>query len=188
MTLAQECLIALGGNLPTDQGGPQVTLRAALARLADHGITVTATSRFYETPCFPVGAGPDYVNAAACLRFDGIASDILGILHEVEAEFGREREQRWGRRTLDLDLIAVGDTVLPDASTQAHWRDLPVDRQVREAPGELILPHPRLQDRAFVLVPLNDIAPDWVHPLLRQSVTQMLARLPEDDVRCVRAL
>lgn len=106
---------------------------------------------------------------------------VLDLLHRVEARFDRARETRWGMRTLDLDLIAFGDAVLPDAATQSAWRGLSPDRQRSEAPDRLILPHPRLQDRAFVLVPLADVAPDWVHPLLGQTVSQMLARLPAED-------
>ncbi|MGL5008520.1 MAG: 2-amino-4-hydroxy-6-hydroxymethyldihydropteridine diphosphokinase, partial [Paracoccaceae bacterium] len=99
----------------------------------------------------------------------------------IENRFGRRRDQRWGMRTLDLDLVALGDSVLPDAATHARWRDLPATDQARIAPETLILPHPRLQDRAFVLVPLADVAPDWRHPLLNLTVSEMVARLPAED-------
>jgi 2-amino-4-hydroxy-6-hydroxymethyldihydropteridine diphosphokinase len=85
-------------------------------------------------------------------------------------------------RTLDLDLLAVGDLVLPDATTYAEWRALPADLQRLRAPDDLILPHPRMQDRAFVLVPLADVAPDWVHPVLGLSVAEMRDGLPADDL------
>ena len=81
-------------------------------------------------------------------------------------------------RTLDLDLIALGDLVLPDPATHAAWRALPPDLQKMRAPDALILPHPRVQDRAFVLVPLADVAPDWTHPVLGLTVTAMLAARP----------
>ena len=95
---------------------------------------------------------------------------------------------RWGMRTLDLDLLALGDSVLPDVETQDQWRELSPDMQARTAPDRLILPHPRLQDRAFVLVPLADVAQDWKHPRTGLSVAQMLAALPPADVAEVKPL
>ena len=111
---SQQALIAMGGNLPSGVGSPARTLRAALERLIQSGVEISAVSQFYNTPCFPSGAGPDYVNAAARVTAPGGPEALLRVLHEVEAGFGRERVERWGRRTLDLDLIAVGEAVLPD--------------------------------------------------------------------------
>jgi len=181
-------LVALGGNLPSELGPPDVTLIAALERLPLMGVQVVAASRLYRTPCFPAGAGPDYVNAAAKVAFNGKPPELLQLLHELEAEFGRARVQRWGQRTLDLDLLAAGDLVLPDSATYLDWQDLPLEQQMKRAPDQLILPHPRLHERAFVLVPLNDVAPDWQHPVYRRKTADMLAALPEGAVAEVRAL
>ncbi len=185
-----QALVAFGANLPFAGEPPAATLRKALAALSEEGLEPLGVSRLFATPCFPVGAGPDYVNAAAVLDCgpEVDLASVLARLHAVEARFGRERAQRWGMRTLDIDLLAMGDSVVPDAETQDRWRLLPPEAQVRTTPDQLILPHPRLQDRAFVLVPLADVAPDWVHPRTGRSVRQMLGALPRADVDAVKPL
>ena len=192
--MSQDCansaLLAFGANLSFGDWPPETTISYAIKSLADHGMPVLRASRMYRTPCFPRGAGPDYMNAAACVtvRQGMTAKDVLMILHQIESVGGRARAGRWAGRTLDIDLLAMGASVLPDRETQDHWRNLSFRDQLRLAPEELILPHPRLQDRAFVLVPLADVAPDWVHPILGLSVMQMLALRPADETATVKAV
>jgi 2-amino-4-hydroxy-6-hydroxymethyldihydropteridine diphosphokinase len=189
-TADRHVLVAFGANLPFDGQPPETTIPSALEALTEEGFGVVGVSRMYRTPCFPAGAGPDYVNAAAKLVAPATSdvAAVLAALHRVEARFGRERLERWGRRTLDIDLLAMGDSVWPDAATQDQWRDLPPDRQIGTVPDGPIVPHPRLQDRAFVLVPLADVAADWVHPRLGQSVAMMLAARPAEERNAVKPL
>ena len=189
MRIENHIFIAFGANLPLDGQAPEATVRAAMQVLAEIGMQPLAVSRIFATPCFPAGAGPDYVNGVLSLQADGRgAAEVLEALHLVEARFGRARTQRWAGRTLDLDLLAMGDLILPDATEQARWRHLPPDQQAKLAPDRLILPHPRLQDRAFVLVPLCDLAPGWRHPALGQTAAEMLAALPPEEVAAVKPL
>jgi 2-amino-4-hydroxy-6-hydroxymethyldihydropteridine diphosphokinase len=144
--------IALGSNL----GDRRAILTDALAQIARLPATaVVSVSAFIETK--PVGPGPqgDYLNAAAELLTDLNAAELLAALLAIERSHGRDRarEQRWGARRLDLDLLLFGDVVI-------------------DAPG-LTVPHPRMHERAFVLEPLASIAPNAVHPRLGISVAAM---------------
>ena len=89
---------------------------------------------------------------------------------------------------LDLDLLTFGDIIAPSLNGYAQWRDMPLSQQIQQTPPEMVLPHPRLQDRAFVLGPLLDIAPDWCHPFSRLTVREMFRRLPAADRDALRPL
>lgn len=113
---------------------------------------------------------------------------LLDVLHGIERRLGRARVQRWGARTLDLDLLTLGITILPDLETYQRWADLPVAEQVARTPEHLILPHPRIADRPFVLVPLRDVAPRWRHPVTGKTADEMLSTLPKEDIAAIRPL
>jgi 2-amino-4-hydroxy-6-hydroxymethyldihydropteridine diphosphokinase len=182
----KRAFVALGANLPNGDQPPQAAVAAAIAMLAEKTGGSVRASTLYTTPAFPPGAGPDFVNAVVAFDWDSTAEALLSLLHRIEAAFGRTRSARWEARLMDLDLIALGDAVLPDPATQADWAALPPGRAAVETPSELILPHPRLAERSFVLVPLAEIAPDWRHPVTGRDVAQMLADRPADERSKIR--
>lgn len=151
-------LIALGANLPSTAGGPLQTLEAVLKRLEARGVRVVARSRWYKTAPVPVSDQPSFVNGVARIETALEPSALLTLLRQVEAEFGRQRSVRNAARTLDLDIIDY-------------------EGRVENTP-ELILPHPRMRDRAFVLLPLAEIAPGWQHPIRRETVESLILALP----------
>ena len=149
-------LIALGANLPSRAGPPDATLAAALASLQKRQVEIRAVSSFYRTAAWPDTADPPFVNAVAELKTGLQPVALMAILHEVETDFGRKRSAPNAPRTLDIDLL---------------------DYDGRVEPGPPVLPHPRMENRVFVLAPLCDIAPDWRHPASGRTARELLAAL-----------
>jgi len=179
---SQNVLVSVGSNEVSRWGDPTETIQKSRLALQDALRVEVVMSRLYHTPAFPAGAGPDFVNGVFSLRTSRDPAELLELLHALENAAGRVREQRWGPRTLDLDLLAYGDVVAPNLDVWTDWHDLDPDQQTEVAPDQLILPHPRLQDRAFVLVPLSDVAPTWVHPVLDLSVRDLLDAMPGEEL------
>ena len=186
--ICNHVLVAIGGNLRGHRDSPLAQIKAARQKINDLGLEVTQCARLYRTPSFPPGSGPDFVNSALECVTELAPDAILSLLQRVEAEAGRTRDQRWAPRILDLDLLAVGDMILPDKERFQRWADLPLQQQMNTTPEQLILPHPRLHERPFVLVPLMDIAPDWRHPVLERTVAQMHAALDPADLAEIRPI
>lgn len=180
--------VALGANLATSTRTPIETLSRALELIVRESVEIVRRSAWYQTPAFPAGSGPDFVNAVVAIRSALPPDTVLAALHTVEAELGRVRDHRWGARVCDLDLISFGEDVLPSEADFLKWQDLPLDLQMSRTPDQMILPHPRLQDRAFVLVPMCEISPQWQHPVTGLTTQQMVDALPVEDRKYVRVM
>ena len=145
--------VGLGSNL----GDSYAILTAALKQLAvQSGIRLQAQSPIYQT----VAVGPpqpDYLNLCALFVTQLDPNHFLQLLLQTETQFGRLRRERWGPRLLDLDVLLFDDLILQQPQLQ--------------------IPHPRMAERAFVLVPLNDIAPNWIEPVSQLSIQQLVQRL-----------
>jgi 2-amino-4-hydroxy-6-hydroxymethyldihydropteridine diphosphokinase len=149
--------LALGTNL----GDRTNNLKDALRRLTDK-VNITAVSRLYETAPAYVLDQPAFLNMAVKGYTALLPNDLLAYLKELETQIGREKTARYGPRKIDLDIIFY-------------------DNWIINIPPRLHIPHPRMVERAFVLRPLADIAPDFVHPILKQTVSELLTELPPDD-------
>ncbi len=157
-------LIGLGANLPSPRHGePRATCEAALTALEAAGVKVLRRSRWYRSAPVPASDQPWFVNGVAAVETGLAPAELLALLHRIEADFGRARRRRNEARILDLDLLAYGER--------------------RSAPGEApVLPHPRLAGRAFVVLPLAEIAPGWRHPVSGLTAAEMAGLLPPDQV------
>lgn len=152
-------LIALGANLPSRYGRPEDTLEAAKAELARRRASILKSSDVILTDPVPAADQPKYRNAVISVATDLPPRELFRLLKAIEADFGRTDSMRNAARVLDLDLIAYGERVINEA--------------------DLVVPHPRMHLRAFVLEPLCEIAPSWMHPVLKKTALELFHSLPE---------
>ena len=153
--VADAVIIAMGSNLPGDYASSTVLLEAALARFPGAGLNVMRRSRWWRSAAWPDPSRPEYLNGVVLVETSLPPRAVLAQILALEAQFGRGRDLRNDPRTLDLDLIAHG-------------------RLVIDTPG-LVLPHPRAHERRFVMGPLAEIAPGWVHPALGRTADSLAA-------------
>lgn len=147
-------MVALGCSLPGSYPSREALLEAALAALADEGLTVAARSSWWRSAAWPDPTAPAYLNGVALVETGLAAADLLSVLHRIEARFGRVRAEANAPRTLDLDLIAHGRTVTQDGA---------------------IVPHARAHERLFVMGPLAEVAPTWRHPVSDRPAADLAA-------------
>lgn len=157
-------LLGLGGNLPSQVGPPAATIAAAIEALDQAGVRIVARSREYRTAPVPASDQPWFTNEVIAVKTKLAPRELLALLHRLEAQFGRERREVNGARPLDIDLLAYDDRVQAGGD------------------GEPVLPHPRLAHRAFVLLPLAEVARGWRHPITGETVEHLIAALPPDQI------
>ncbi len=156
-------IIALGSNVTSPWGSPAETLDRAVEEIALNDIEVLARSSWIETKPYGMTDQPAFVNGAVQVKTQLGPEELLKRLHGIEAAAGRERRNKWGPRTLDLDIIAYDDVIMKGADNASN----------------LTLPHSDLHNRTFVLQPIKELNPVWQHPISGRTVTQMLDNLAE---------
>ena len=156
-------LIGIGANLPNpDFGPPRATCGAALEGLEKMGIFIDKRSPWYNSEPVPVSPDPWYVNGVVAVRTNLEPNDLMRELLRIEKTFGRTRSELSQSRTLDLDILVYHDMILS---------------KMAENELQLQIPHPRMHTRGFVLRPLADIFPNWIHPSLGETATKLMNKL-----------
>jgi len=184
MTNATLILVGLGANLPSAAGQPGETLTAAIDLIATEGVRITQVSSFYETTALPPSGQPNFVNGVFAAETSLTAKDVLKLFQSIETKFGRKPGERWSARTLDIDLLSYGETILPNFGV---WEEICNSKDPAAILEEPIVPHPRLHKRAFVMIPLLEVAPNWFHPCLKMTAGKLaeslVIRAQADSVR-----
>ena len=166
--------IALGSNLKTANMTRLEILNKALEYFPMFSISLVKVSSFWESKSYPNKNQPNFINAVSEVQSVLNPYQTLCSLKKIETILGRKINSRWGSRVLDLDILAAGSIILPNLRIFNKWLKMPLQQQIQNQPNQLILPHPRIQDRLFVLKPLSEIDPDWMHPVLNKKPNELI--------------
>lgn len=171
-------VISIGSNLPSRFGSVLQTVLEAVRRLGDMGgLTLLKQSPIYRTKPWPEGSDqPDYANMAILVEVQLDAQMLLEAMQKIENAMGRSRNERWGARVIDLDLLAYEDIILPNI---ALWHQVADNEDPAAFIEEATVPHPRLHKRPFAMIPFADVYPDWIHPVLHLTATKITEALNE---------
>ncbi len=153
--------VGLGANVPSRFGSPEQTLEAVKTALSEAGLAVVASSRTWRSAPVPVSDDPWYCNAVVAVETDKAPREVLDALLAIEDDFGRERSVRNAPRLIDLDLLAYDEEVIEEAG--------------------FVLPHPRMHERGFVLLPLREIFSAWIHPVSGKTIDELIEDLPTEQ-------
>lgn len=178
-----ECLLGLGANLAFESRMPADTLSEAITAISQKVLCDLVESGFYRSTPVPHTDQPDFVNCVIGGKTTLSPTELMAACQSIETRFGRVRDGRWHARTLDIDILAYGGQIIPGAGA---WQTLKEAGRDGTVAAELIVPHPRLHERGFVLKPLAEILPDWMHPVLGQTPAEMLNSLSPQEVDDVR--
>lgn len=151
-------IIALGSNVSGPWGSPAETLERSVGEIANNGVSVIARSNWIETQPYGLSDQPAFMNGALNVKTELVPMKLLKMLQKIEVAAGRVRREKWGPRTLDLDIIAYDNVVMAGCDNEL----------------DLTLPHVDMHNRSFVLLPIQELDPSWQHPVSGKTATQML--------------
>ena len=146
-------------SLGSNEGNRTLWLQKAIDLIAEKCGVIGQRSSIYETAAWGITTQPDFLNMVISLQTDKTATELLALILAIETSLGRERTIKWGPRTIDIDILLYNKDIIQTSS--------------------LIVPHPFMQERRFTLIPLAEIAPHFIHPILRKSIAELLVECPD---------
>ena len=182
-------VLVLGSNLSSEFGNSAETLKECVEDIRSYpAIESLSESTWYISSSFLDEREPKYVNVGIRLSTNLKPIELINLTSALEKKFGRIRQRRWEPRTCDIDILLCNQLILPSKARFKQWLTLDFSDQKKLVPNELILPHPRLQERTFFLKPLNDLQPNWIHPFLKTKAKEMLDSLPPNELENIEEI
>ena len=182
-------VLVLGSNLSSKFGNSTETLKKCVEEIRSRPFIFSLSkSNWYTSTSYLSNKEPSYINVGIRFSSNLKPVELLNFTSDLENKYGRERKSRWEPRTCDIDILLCDQLIMPSHMYFKKWLNLDLAEHVKLVPDELILPHPRIQERTFFLKPLNDVQPDWTHPFLKIKAKEMLDSLPPNELENIQKI